>query len=105
MAWRTRASSAAAGNGFSSRSMSSLKAPYASIRIAVWNVRDGNTSGPYRGLIDNQGWCVLSSTLPARDLESGGSHDNWWCRSTSLGSGPVTRGTGPWLGLAGISPS
>jgi hypothetical protein len=83
---------------------------YASTRIVVWNIQDGSTGGAFRGLIDSQGWCVLSSTLlgpgPARtNLELGGGHYLPWCQSTSLGSGPLTRGTGPWLGLAGISPS
>ena len=82
-----------------------VTSPYASTRIAVWNIRDGNTSGPYQGLIDNQGSCVLSSTLPGPDLELDGKDHKPWCQSASLGSGPLTRGTGPWLGAAGISSS
>ena len=82
-----------------------VTSPYASTRIAVWNVREGNTTGAFQGLIDSQGWCVLSSTLPGPDLELGGKHYQPWCQSKSLGSGPLTRGSGPWLGLAGISPS
>jgi len=87
-----------------------VTSPYASTRIAVWNLEEISSPGAYQNLIDNQSWCVLSSTLlgpgPARtNLDLGGGHYLPWCRSAWLGSGPLTAGPDPSLGLAGISPS
>jgi len=87
-----------------------VTSPDASTRIAVWNLEEISSPGAVQNLIDTRSWCVLSSTLlgpgPARkDLELCGGRSLGWCRSSWLGSGPLTGGPDPHLGLAGISPS
>ena len=87
-----------------------VTSPYASTRVAVWNIEEIGPPGAIRNLIDKQSWCVLSSTLlgpgPARtNLDLGGGRSLAWCRSAWLASGPLTEDLDPRLGLAGISPS
>ena len=86
-----------------------VTSPYASTRIAVWNL-ERSPPGPSGISTIIQSWCVLSSTLlgpgPARtNLDLGGGRSLQWCRSAWLGSGPLTDDLDPRLGLAGISPS
>jgi len=87
-----------------------VTSPYASTRIAVWNLEEISPPGSSGISSIKQSWCVLSSTLlgpgPARtNLDLGGGRSLAWCRSAWLASGPLTEDLDPRLGLAGISPS
>jgi hypothetical protein len=82
-----------------------VSSPYASTTLAVWDVRDTS----HGGVAENQGACVLSSTLLGQGraraaLDLGGGEElqpcspQWW----SAGS---ARALQPRLGLAGIPRS